>query len=475
MPSSLQAAHAVECLVKPEAAPGVGYRDAEKHSRVVSPCLPDQRKGARMTERDLILKRRRWQLIILVALYAGYGSFMLCRNTLNAVSVAMIDDPLIAMDKAAYGQIISYNSLGAMAGKIVTGVGADIIGGRLMFLLALGLTAVTTAGFGLVSSFGLLAACNFFGQFFKAGGWPAMAKLIGNWYEPGKHGTVWSLLSTSSRAGTIAAGLVLGYFLKYFHWRTIFFIAAGLTLVVVTVIAFVLRERPEDVDLPPTSAADAACSSEPLPQHRFDHLGTLQALGAFCKSARFWLIGLGLAFLTMMMDIIYLLPVYFGESLGLPAGEAAMAGSAFPAGSFLALLAAGPIYDALSKRGHVFFLGGTLVVAVGCVVGIQNLPAGTGHWTVMSLLFLFGVVVSPAYYIPMSVFSISFGGKHSGFLVALLDVFGYAGAFLFNFYSGTIAQEYGWGVFFSVLLGITVVAAISTTAFLVLEDRASRR
>ncbi|MEO2030355.1 MAG: hypothetical protein ABGZ23_31200, partial [Fuerstiella sp.] len=87
----------------------------------------------------------------------------------------------------------------------------------------------------------------------------------------------------------------------------------------------------------------------------------------------------------------------------------------------------------------------------------------------MLSIFVFGFSVSPAYYIPMSVFSIAFGGRHSGFLIALIDVFGYSGAFVFNFFGGSIVKNHGWPVFLGLLLTVAVLAVVTVTLFLHLE------
>ena len=90
-------------------------------------------------------------------------------------------------------------------------------------------------------------------------------------------------------------------------------------------------------------------------------------------------------------------------------------------------------------------------------------------------IFLLGLTISPAYYVPMSVFAVSFGGKHSGFLVALIDVFGYSGALLFNFFGGSVAEHYGWQVFLTGLLAITISATVCMVTFLTLDWHADQR
>ncbi len=75
----------------------------------------------------------------------------------------------------------------------------------------------------------------------------------------------------------------------------------------------------------------------------------------------------------------------------------------------------------------------------------------------------------------MSIFAVSFGGKHSGFLVSLIDVFGYSGALLFNYFGGSIAQHYGWSVFLGGLLTIAILATVFMIAFLTLDWNSARR
>ncbi len=75
----------------------------------------------------------------------------------------------------------------------------------------------------------------------------------------------------------------------------------------------------------------------------------------------------------------------------------------------------------------------------------------------------------------MSVFSIAFGGKHSGFLIAFIDVCGYAGAFVFNFFGGSIAQHHGWPVFLGLLLTVAILALVTLTAFLHLEHKSEKQ
>ncbi len=205
-----------------------------------------------------------------------------------------------------------------------------------------------------------------------------------------------------------------------------------------------------------------------------------QACLAFARSSRVWLICVSIALLTIQMDFIIFIPIYLTEALEVDPSKASLGLSAFAGGMFVALIVSSFFYDRISKRQLVGTLGGLLSMSCCCVLllwclgGIPLAP-GMRLPTAMVSIFVFGFTISPAYYVPMSVFSIAFGGKHSGFLIALIDVFGYSGALIFTFFGGSIAQDYGWSVFLAILLTITLLSLVTMTTFLHLDFRAQRR
>lgn len=418
-------------------------------------------------------KRLRWELITLVCMYLGYVSFMICRNTAIVASPAMIADPELGMSKTLYGQMMAYHSAGGVFGKAVCGIAVDRFGGRLMFMVTLGLTALTTTAFGLCSRFGMLAGLNFLGQGAKSGGWPAMASLIRSWYSPDKHGRVWGVISTSSRVGVMTATMFLGYLLTFLSWRSLFHVSAAIALTLVVVCFFFLRRGPEEVGLAPPQVDSPGESAK----HRLDGSSFAQACKVFAASPRVWLICLSMAFTTVLMDVLNFIPLYLTESLGLDPGQAGMATTSFPAGCFVAVLAAGYVYDTLSRRRRVWVLGGLLgsgllATATLYLLPRAGLPSGLALAIALAAIFMSGLAVAPAYYLPMSVFSISYGGPHCGFLICLFDVFGYLGAVVYNFFGGGIIDNYGWGAFLGMMAAVTAAATVTMTWFLILDYRA---
>jgi sugar phosphate permease len=120
-------------------------------------------------------------------------------------------------------------------------------------------------------------------------------------------------------------------------------------------------------------------------------------------------------------------------------------------------------------------MGATLITAVLCLIclwflGSVELGAEFELVLTIVLIFAFGFAISPAYYIPMSMFSIDFGGKHCGLLVGLIDAMAYFGAMIFDFVGGAVAnKEGGWQDFLLILVVTSIFSAVIMTVFLYID------
>ena len=70
----------------------------------------------------------------------------------------------------------------------------------------------------------------------------------------------------------------------------------------------------------------------------------------------------------------------------------------------------------------------------------------------------------------MSVFSIEFGGPHSGFLVALLDAIAFGATACFYYFAGEVANS-SWYSFLMVLFAVAVWSLTTTFLFMLGESR----
>ena len=184
-----------------------------------------------------------------------------------------------------------------------------------------------------------------------------------------------------------------------------------------------------------------------------------------------------LQLLTCLITFLDFVPIYLMEVFQQTPSKAAMASSIFPLGSLLGLFASVAFYDKLSKRDLRRVLTLALGIATLCVVTLLFLPllnlAPEKNFPVaLGLILLFGFMISPAYYIPMSIFSIEFGGPHSATLVCLIDAFGLVAGAPFGFIGGRLADSAGgWSSFMILLLVLSILATVSVWLFMHAEYR----
>lgn len=430
------------------------------------------------------------QMNILFSMYLGYAAMMVCRQMVTILSPAMLADETLELTKTNLGDFAAYGTLGALAGKIIWGPIADKFGGRFTLLIGIFFTALFIIAFGLspnviaFSGFSFLLYCS------KSSGWPGMTKLVGEWYHPQHYGQVWSILATSSRFSVVLATLFFGWLMSFMHWRTVAFITAVFALVIFIGCYFYLKETPETThffteDESNITTPELINASKQALNNKYNHplkgSGTLDGLLVFAQSPRVWLVVIMLMVLTCMMAFLDFVAVYLMESYQLTPSQAAMASTVFPVGSLAGLLASIVFYDCFSKRGIRTVLTIALILSLLSVLTLQYLPffnfgAELNYPIALGAIFLFAFSISPAYYLPMSIFSIEYGGPHSATLVCLIDAFGFAASAAFAFIGGRLADSAGgWSSFMNMLILISAVGIISVWAFMHSEYKAEKQ
>jgi OPA family sugar phosphate sensor protein UhpC-like MFS transporter len=415
---------------------------------------------------------------VVATMYLGYAMFMVLRMIPTVAGGAMREDSELGIDLAVWGRILAMGTVGGVVGKFVGGYAADRFGGKITFTISLLVASIFVGLFALSSAVWAFQFTFFVALLAKSAGWPSMAKIILNWFRPSEYGRVWGVLSTSSRIGTLVATFLLGGLLAYLSWRLMLTLAAGAGVVTVVIFAFFLKERPAGKAATLGEDIADAIPKETSP-HPLDGTTLPQAVTVFLKSRQFWLITASLMGLTILWDFLLFVPMYLEDTLNLSVADASKAASAFPFGSLISVVVGGYFFDRLSRRSMAWVMGSLLALTAGCIAVFFMMPQFDLTQEALTslslgLLFLFGFCVSPCYYIPMSVFSIEFGGPHSGFLIALLDALAFASNAVFYYYAGEIAQE-GWNIFLLVLMAVAIWSLLTTFLFLAGEARRSKR
>ncbi len=426
------------------------------------------------------------QFTMLIAMYLGYAAMMISRQMVTILSPAMLADETLALTKTNLGDFAAYGTLGALVGKLLWGPFADKFGGRLTLLIGIVFTAIFIVAFGLSGNVVAFISFSFLLYCTKSSGWPAMTKLVGQWYQPKQFGRVWSILATSSRFSVVLATLFFGWLLSFLPWRTVAIIAAIFALVIFIGCYFFLKERSENsvllaIDKENTdsyarksSLAEKQLTAN-LTHHPLTNTSIIEGLVLFAKSPRVWLVVIMLMMLTCMMAFLDFVAVYLMESYQLRPAEAAMASTVFPFGSLVGLFAAMAFYDRFSRAGIRTVLTLSLILSLLSVLCLQylsvfNLSAQLNYYVALGAIFVFAFSISPAYYLPMSIFSIEYGGPRSATLVCLIDAFGFAASAMFSFIGGRLADSSGgWGSFMNMLILISTLCIVAVWAFMQAE------
>src|SRR5262249_30087015 len=135
-------------------------------------------------------------------------------------------------------------------GKLSTGILADFLGGRLLFLLGMAASVVCTFLFGLGQGLLFWMAVWSVNRYAQSMGWGPLLKIVARWFPVHRQATLLAVLSLSYLLGDALTRLYLGLFIEQgVGWRGVFFISAA-TLGMITVWSlFTLKDSPGELGL----------------------------------------------------------------------------------------------------------------------------------------------------------------------------------------------------------------------------------
>lgn len=406
----------------------------------------------------------RWQVVTGTALLVGYSGYYLCRSNLSVAVPALVADPAAGVDRTAIGLISSAGILAYAAGKVVTGVAGDFLGGRMLFLTGLFVSVAATLAFSISAGVPLLLTFWMINRFVQSAGWAGLTKTAAHWYPARRYGTVMSLLSLSFLFGDAAGRYLLGGLLtRGVPWRGVFAAAAAVLALLGVGVAVTLRASPKDVGLPePVVSPDnlfGAAGAEGRPS------GLADLLRPYMTSVSFWLVcGLSFGMTLIRESFNTWIPAYLVDAHQLPQGTAAQYSALFPLLGGVSSIVVGLATDRVESGNRV-----TLVVpAMGmCALSLAALAVGTArHDLVLSLAAISATAFAllGPYTLLAGAIAMDMGGrKGTATAAGLIDTAGYLGGVLSGVAVGRLAETGGWASVFTVMA--VLAAAVGAIAF----------
>jgi sugar phosphate permease len=404
-----------------------------------------------------------------VSLLVGYASYYLCRQNLSAAYGPMRD--ALGIDTVQFGWISSFGTLLYAIGKVSTGSWADSKrGGRAVFFLGLFCSAVFSVIFGLGSGIAFFLAIWGLNRFFQSMGWGGLVNVMARWFPSENYGTAMGFMAISYQFGGVLASLYAGLILSLGGgWRSLFFIP-GITLAVVGLVAWhFIINSPADVGyaLPvhaPTEGDKPAAAGNVASDENTTYL---QRFGLLLRDRAFLLM-LALSFiLTFLRECFNTwMPAFFSE-MGASASVAAFKSAIFPLLGCAGTLFAGWFSDKYlsGRRGPVMAgLMVFLVISLLALGHLETVASAVGLERSTAAMVLVGVVgffLLGPYSLVGGVVALDFGGRRTaGTAAGLLDGIGYLAATLSGVGIAKVLVQSGWGMAYSAMAFLTVVAIL---------------
>ena len=189
----------------------------------------------------------------------------MCRYNLPLASGAISDE--FGFSKAQIGTIITTALLAYACGQIINGLLADRLGEKRAMLIGATGTIIMNVVFGIASFWGLLwlfVVIRGIDGYLQAFGSPGMVKINAAWFrhtERGGFAGIFGFMINLGRFGIFKLGpaLLAGFVflgvirIPPLHWRWLFWIPAGIALVVGTCMALIVKDTPEEANFPPVN------------------------------------------------------------------------------------------------------------------------------------------------------------------------------------------------------------------------------
>lgn len=400
----------------------------------------------------------RRRTIVLLALFAAYASFFLCRANVDAAL------PLLSRaygyDKEQLGRLSSLSILAYAAGKVTLGPLGDVVrGGRLIFIAIAGSVAASFA-FGFSSSLVLFTSFAAANRWFQSGGWAGVVHVSSREFASEEHGSVMGSISTSYEIGSVVSLLLCGMLVRSgLSWRALFVVNPLLFAAIGLTTTHVLRRATA-----PSGGGRVDRLVASVPNGANEDEGVFRRLAWLAGLRPFW-IAVSLSFLLTFVRTGFLTwtPTFLAEVTAKDGGSvsgAILKSAVFPATGIAGALLAGRASDRFGAGRRAPVIAVSLAFAVVSVLVLSYVSAGHTAWVVASIAASGFFVLGP-YSLVGGAVALDVGAtRAASTATGLIDAAGYVGGSLAGVLLGTLAERHGWSSAFDAIAAVAFAAAI---------------
>ena len=414
-----------------------------------------------------------WHASSAALLALGYSGYYFCRSDLSVVLPDLIHDMArhgmtTSSAQIRLGFIASVGTVAYALGKFVSGALADLGTGRRNFLGGMAGSIVFTIIFAMSGGFPIFTLAWIGNRLFQSQGWAGLVKVSSRWFSYSTYGTVMAFVSLSFLFGDAICRWMMSQLMAHgVGWRGVFFFAAGALTVLMLTNLVLLRERPEERELPApeVNPRNVYADEEEAGEGKRARVGTI--LGPLLTSFPFWMVCV-LAFGTTMLRETFNLwtPTYFVQFAGLAPSVAASRSALFPLCGGISVLLMGFLSDKLGPNGRNILIVTGMTGCTACLIVMGRVPDHGGAWAPTVLVALVGFMLLGPYSYLAGAMSLDFGGERGSATAAgIIDGFGYLAGWLSGVTVARVAVAFGWR---SAFLSLAVVSMLTALVGLVL-------
>ena len=402
-----------------------------------------------------------WRTRMLYGSMIGYGLFYFTRKNIS-VALPLLSDEL-GYSNAELGILGSLLYISYAVFKGLYGFVADRVNPPRMMAVGLCISALMNLCFSLSTSLVFLGVFWFLNGAFQAMGAPPCAKICVRWFSVSERGTKWGLWNISHQAGGGIILVLAGWFAAWFGWRGAFVGPAVICLVGVLFILNRLRDRPEQLGLPPIEEyRDDPEAAEPAVEEG-------QAEPSFFQLVvRRVLLNPHLLLLATASMCVYVVRYgsldwatkYLVEVKGQNVAWAGTMTSLLEFVGIPGMLLAGWLSDRLFKARRAPICVICLLGLAGAVGALYAVPAGYPALDALALAAIGFFTYGPQMLLAGVAAADTCGAKVAAAAVGVTGVFSYAGAIIASAGTGALVDRWGWGGGFTLWASAAVLGAL---------------
>lgn len=386
------------------------------------------------------------QQVFLFLCWILYFTSYITRLNYGAAIVGITADTGIT--KIAAGLVSTGSFITYCAGQFICGMISDRVSPRKMIFLGLFVSALTNIAMPLWADATAMLAFWCVNGFAQAMIWPAMIRIMAEFFDGNFFKKACVSITVASSAGTVAVYLLVPVCIAIGGWRSVFYLSSVCGVLVALIWLFAAR------------SAEAVCTTKPSFASAKEGKATSMGLRGLFTAAPLFSTALAVILHGILKDgVVTWAPTYLSETYGISASASVLTTVVLPLFSIASVYLAARIdrrwfHNELKTAGVMFAVAGAAALMLFLCTGKSAVAAILG----MALLVacMYGVNIMLISYVPKYFDKYGKISSVSGFLNACT----YLGSAASSYGFAAIAETSGWSATILIWLFITLAACL---------------